>query len=165
MQQKLLPHNLHHLLFGTISTRPALRIPFQTIPTTVIERSIIGNLPGVASSHNRLFITATSPHKTFHRQTTQLYSSKISSTLRRTFERHSSAMATASTSGSDDDLRSKSQQSPLASQRAKSQQHPSEANRTGRFSRGYFPLGYKEGFNQWVCFFSTEVGHFRLTDH
>ena len=64
--------------------------------------------------------------------------------------RYLSAMATAA-SGSDDDYRSKAQQSPLASQRAKQANQPTESNRTGRFGGGYFPLGYKEGFNQWVC--------------
>ena len=54
-------------------------------------------------------------------------------------------MATAASSG-DDDFKSKSQQSPLASQRAK---EGGQAKRTGRFT-GYFPLGYKEGFSQWV---------------
>ena len=63
--------------------------------------------------------------------------------------RRSSAMATAA-SGGDDDYQSRSQQSPLASQRAKQGNNPTEANRTGRFSGGYFPLGYKEGFHQWV---------------
>ena len=58
-------------------------------------------------------------------------------------------MATAA-SGGDDDYRSRAQQSPLASQRAKKANTPTEANRTGRISAGYFPLGYKEGFNQWV---------------
>ncbi|MCJ1413947.1 hypothetical protein MMC32_000272 [Xylographa parallela] len=57
-------------------------------------------------------------------------------------------MATAA-SGGDDDYRSRAQQSPLASQRAKKANTPTEANRTGRISAGYFPLGYKEGFNQW----------------
>ncbi|KAL9122134.1 MAG: hypothetical protein Q9187_001311 [Circinaria calcarea] len=54
----------------------------------------------------------------------------------------------ATTSGSGDDLRSTGQQSPLASQRAKENDAPTAANRTGRFG-GYFTLGYKEGFNQW----------------
>ncbi|MCJ1474472.1 hypothetical protein MMC13_003130 [Lambiella insularis] len=53
----------------------------------------------------------------------------------------------ATASGSDDDFKSKGQQSPLASQRAR---QPTEANRKGRFGGGYFPLGYKDGFNQWV---------------
>ncbi|MCJ1250474.1 hypothetical protein MMC30_007702 [Trapelia coarctata] len=53
-------------------------------------------------------------------------------------------MATT-TSGGDDDYKSKSQQSPLASQRAK---ESGPEKRTGRFT-GYFPLGYKEGFSQW----------------
>ena len=39
----------------------------------------------------------------------------------------------------------------LASQRAKEQTaRPSSAQRSARFA-GYFPLGYKEGFGQWVC--------------
>ena len=69
----------------------------------------------------------------------------------RTSFRSSSAMA-ATASGSGDDLQSTQstgQQSPLASQRAKQTDAPSEANRTGRFGR-YFTLGYKEGFYQWV---------------
>ncbi|KAL2352618.1 Alpha/Beta hydrolase protein [Cryomyces antarcticus] len=47
---------------------------------------------------------------------------------------------------SEDNMRSRTQQSPLASQRARSS-HPSEASRNQ--PRGYFPLGYKEGFSQW----------------
>lgn len=38
----------------------------------------------------------------------------------------------------------------LASQRAKQGQHPTEASRTGKIDRGYFPLGYKEAASQWV---------------
>ena len=59
-------------------------------------------------------------------------------------------MSTAAANSNDDDLRSRSQQPVLASQRAKANGTPTEANRTARFS-GYFPLGYKEGFSQWVC--------------
>ena len=51
--------------------------------------------------------------------------------------------------GEDDELRSKPQQSPLASQRAKQNNTPTEANRAGK-SGGYFPLGYKEAYSQWV---------------
>lgn len=65
--------------------------------------------------------------------------------LERTLKRNVSVMATT-TSGEDDDYKSKSQRSPLASQRAK---ESGQAKRTGRFT-GYFPLGYKEGFSQWV---------------
>ena len=57
--------------------------------------------------------------------------------------------AATANSGGDDELRSRSQQSPLASQRAKNAKTPTEANRTGRFG-GYFPLGYKEAYSQWV---------------
>ena len=63
--------------------------------------------------------------------------------------RNTATMSTATANGNDDDLRSRGQQSPLASQRAKQSSAPTEANRTGRFT-GYFPLGYKEGFSQWV---------------
>lgn len=45
-----------------------------------------------------------------------------------------------------DDLRGKTQQSPLASQRAKEQGTQPKG--------GYFPLGTKEGFSQWVRFVS-----------
>lgn len=58
-------------------------------------------------------------------------------------------MATTSTDGKDDELQSKVQESPLASQRQKQRNAPSESNRTGKFV-GYFPLGYKDGFSQWV---------------
>lgn len=54
----------------------------------------------------------------------------------------------ATASSSDDDIRSRGQQSPLASQR-KNSNTPSETKSKGRFS-GYFPLGYKEAYNQWV---------------
>ncbi len=56
----------------------------------------------------------------------------------------------STTSGSQDDLRAGQQKPMLASQRAKLEQTgPSEANRTGKVG-GYFTLGYKEGFQQWV---------------
>ncbi|KAI9807682.1 MAG: hypothetical protein M1825_005623 [Sarcosagium campestre] len=52
------------------------------------------------------------------------------------------ATASAADSSSDNEFKSKTQQSPLASQRAK------EQGSTSKFS-GFFPMGYKEGFNQW----------------
>ena len=59
-------------------------------------------------------------------------------------------MAAATTNGGNDDLMStRTQQSPLASQRAKQNQTPTEDNRKGRLG-GMFTLGYKEGFSQWV---------------
>ena len=60
------------------------------------------------------------------------------------------AMSTATANGNDDDFSTRNQQGMLASQRAKAENVPTEANRTGRFT-GYFPLGYKEGFSQWAC--------------
>lgn len=59
-------------------------------------------------------------------------------------------MSTATANGNDDDFTTRNQQGMLASQRLKASNAPTEANRTGRFT-GYFPLGYKEGFSQWVC--------------
>ena len=65
-------------------------------------------------------------------------------------KRHRATMAATTTdSGGDDSLQHKTQQSPLASQRAKASNTPSEENRKARFS-GYFPLSYKEGFSQWA---------------
>lgn len=58
-------------------------------------------------------------------------------------------MAATATSGSNDDLETRSQRSPLASRRPKQSNTPTEDNRKGKFG-GYFPLGYKEGFTQWV---------------
>lgn len=45
------------------------------------------------------------------------------------------------------DTESGGQRPMLASQRKDT---PSEATRT-QGKAGYFPLGYKEGFSQWVC--------------
>ena len=65
-----------------------------------------------------------------------------------TTHRYLSIMATT-TPGDSDDLRQRKQQPMLASQRAKQSNTPTETNRTAKFE-GYFPLGYKEGFSQWV---------------
>ena len=59
-------------------------------------------------------------------------------------------MMTATTAnGGSDDARVRTQQSLLASQRARESSTPAEENRKGKFG-GFFTLGYKEGFNQWV---------------
>ena len=58
-------------------------------------------------------------------------------------------MSTATANDSDDDFRSRGQQPVLASQRAKQNNTPTEANRTGKVG-GYFPLGYKDAISQWV---------------
>ncbi len=58
-------------------------------------------------------------------------------------------MTATTANGGDDDARMRTQQSPLASKRAKDGGAPAEENRKGKFG-GYFTLGYKEGFNQWV---------------
>lgn len=60
------------------------------------------------------------------------------------------ALIMSTANGGDDELRPKGQQSPLVSQREISNNAPTEANRKGKMST-YFPLGYKEGFSQWVC--------------
>lgn len=44
------------------------------------------------------------------------------------------------------EVRNRTQQSPLASQRAR---EAGEAQQAGRFAQ-WFPLGAKEGFSQWV---------------
>ena len=58
-------------------------------------------------------------------------------------------MSTINVDGEDDHLRSRKQQSVLASKRVEPNTTPTETNRTGKLS-GYFPLGYKDGFSQWV---------------
>ena len=58
-------------------------------------------------------------------------------------------MSTATANDSDDDFRTRGQQPVLASQRAKQNNTPTEANRTGKVG-GYFPLGYKDAISQWV---------------
>lgn len=58
-------------------------------------------------------------------------------------------MTNSGTNDKDDRSQLRGQQSLLASQRAKQNSHPSVENRTGRMG-GYFTLGYKEGFSQWV---------------
>lgn len=69
----------------------------------------------------------------------------------RGLSRRSSTMASTSASGNDDVPYSGSQQSPLASQRGKQHAGPNESNQiqTAK-SGGFFPLGFKEGFSQWV---------------
>lgn len=54
-----------------------------------------------------------------------------------------STMAAAQSDG--EDMRGRTQQSPLASQRASEQ----DQTQQGRFAQ-WFPLGAKEGFSQWV---------------
>ncbi|KAL8703054.1 MAG: hypothetical protein Q9201_003779 [Fulgogasparrea decipioides] len=57
-------------------------------------------------------------------------------------------MAAATTNDSNDDIRTRTQQNPLASKRAKQSNTPTDDNRKGKVG-GYFTLGYKEGFSQW----------------
>lgn len=60
-------------------------------------------------------------------------------------------MARTSASGNDDISYSRPQQSPLASQRGKQNTGPNEGNQSqADKSGGFFPLGFKEGFSQWV---------------
>ena len=58
-------------------------------------------------------------------------------------------MARVTTDGGDDQVQRGSRNSPLASQRSKVNNTSTETNSRGR-TGGYFTLGYKEGFNQWV---------------
>ncbi len=67
-------------------------------------------------------------------------------------------MSAATADSGDDEVHSRSQQPMLASQRHKAgNDTPTEENRSGRFGR-YFTLGYKEGFNQWVCMNTLNTG-------
>lgn len=69
----------------------------------------------------------------------------------RGLSRRSSTMASTSTGGNDDISYSRPQQSPLASQRGKQNAALNESNQSQVVkSGGLFPLGFKEGFSQWV---------------
>jgi cardiolipin-specific phospholipase len=57
-------------------------------------------------------------------------------------------MATATSGDSEEQYTPRTQQSPLASERAKFGQGPSETSRRGRIG-SYFTLGYKEAVSQW----------------
>jgi hypothetical protein len=57
--------------------------------------------------------------------------------------------STASSQSGENEIRTRTQQSPLASQRAK-EQAEKDGRRRGPFSGNLFPMGYKEGFSQWV---------------
>jgi len=65
-------------------------------------------------------------------------------------------MSAAAADSGDEEIRSRKQQPMLASQRHKvGNNTPTEGNRSGKIG-GYFTLGYKEGFSQWVCMTVTE---------
>ena len=66
-------------------------------------------------------------------------------------------MATATAGSGDDGFKPRQQQSMLASQRQKESNSstPTEENRRGKVG-GYFTLGYKEGFQQWVIIMRTQ---------
>ena len=74
---------------------------------------------------------------------------------------HKAIMSTTPANVGDDEVRSKPQQSPLASQRGKADNTPADPAKTGRTS-GYFTLGYKEGFSQWVSRTSQGTQKWRL---
>jgi len=59
---------------------------------------------------------------------------------------------------SESDISQRTQQSPLASQRAKQQQ----SNGRTAVKSGYFPLGYKDGFSQWWAGLSPAVTEHRV---
>lgn len=58
-------------------------------------------------------------------------------------------MALTGESSGPNEVQTRVQQSPLASQRAKQE---SNSGRNGQAAKagGFFTLGYKEGFSQWV---------------
>ncbi|KAK8159662.1 Alpha/Beta hydrolase protein [Phyllosticta citrichinensis] len=61
------------------------------------------------------------------------------------------------TSSNEEDYRSRTQQSPLASHRAQQSGSVPPQPPNGRGFNGYFPLGYKEGFSQWWAGLSPAV--------
>lgn len=66
-------------------------------------------------------------------------------------------MSPTATSGSEDDVRNRGQQPMLASQRAEAAAtSTSNGAKAGRFA-GYFPLGYKDAFNQWWATVSPAI--------
>ncbi|KAL0264586.1 hypothetical protein SLS55_000536 [Diplodia seriata] len=65
----------------------------------------------------------------------------------------------AANANSDDEFRSRTQQSPLASQRAKQHGSVPSGAPNGRGFTGWFPLGYKEGFTQWARLSPAETEH------
>lgn len=64
--------------------------------------------------------------------------------------RYTSTMASESLHSSDERIHSRTQQSLLASQREKAAQVPTAPTGNPPRSGAMFPLGYKEGFSQWV---------------
>lgn len=67
----------------------------------------------------------------------------------RGLSRLSSTMALTGESGGPDEAQTRVQQSPLASQRAKLEGNSGKNGQTAK-AGGFFTLGYKEGFSQWV---------------
>ena len=121
-----------------------IRFPYS-LDSALLKKSINRSFDKSTLLSGRILRAAvTRSNKSF----TALSVRKQNSRLRNSYRPSSAMAATASDNG--DDVGSRTQQSPLASQRAKQNNAPTEANRTGRIG-GYFPLGYKEGFSQWVC--------------
>lgn len=84
-----------------------------------------------------------SPYSAYRAQLygTQAHSTSASAALR---------YSTMAADGQESELRNKTQQSPLARQRAKENGETEKAG--GRFSN-LFPLGYRDTFSQWVCLY------------
>lgn len=69
----------------------------------------------------------------------------------RSLSRRSSTMAGTSARDNDDLSYSRPQQSPLASQRGEQNTGPNGSNQSqAAKGGGFFPLGFKEAFSQWV---------------
>lgn len=62
-------------------------------------------------------------------------------------------MSSTAASGSERDLKNRAQLPMLAAQRPDDRANTATgANRAPRFAQ-YFPLGYREAFNQWVIYY------------
>ena len=154
---------LTHCLHSTVALRlPHSQSTYYLAPSVLPDYSAF-KLPTVSALRLTTF-------SSYAESTTRLTQTKYNAVLRRphcwsTFFskprlycpcRLASTMSTAATESGDDEYKARRQQSMLASQRQKASDNstPTEANRRGQFG-GYFPLGYKEGFQQWVTYMRT----------
>ena len=71
-------------------------------------------------------------------------------------------MVVTGESGEANEMQIQVQQSPLASQRAKQEGNTARNGQAAR-AGGFFTLGYKEGFSQWVGHRNGNGNHFLST--
>lgn len=124
--------------------------PTLAASTTGNASALLSNLAAPALRRPPLTTWASSPPRRLLRSSRPWRTHLFIQIYCKSEVRYSTMSATTANAGGDDEIRPRSQQSPLASQRAKEGDTPTDANKTGK-SGGYFPLGYKEAYSQWVC--------------